>query len=277
MADQVERGSNIGSAAANPRAPQPNPKDPNLPQESTGPIAADSLAAESVRSGGAFAKNRDAQPMDVKGGSSALNTTDTSGAKVLEPAPSAQEREGDEKAKYPEGIGKPQFPGHHHHDGYVGGRSHDRAPDQSSGSVEYSTTDQDSLGGETGHTLGEQNRAHSAADQAPMAFGNFQAKETLKPKGNNLKEGDFPQTSTHIGDVGGPHDPGRVAEEKILSRNADTSAGGAGGARQYETNHGTRQDDGMKTEEAGNQHEMVGSTGQFDVLDSEEAHNQGLS
>jgi hypothetical protein len=34
---------------------------------------------------------------------------------------------------------------------------------------------------------------------------------------------------------------------------------------------------GLKTERAGNQHEMVGSTGQFDVLDSEEARDQGLS
>jgi len=112
-----------------------------------------------------------------------------------------------------------------------------------------------------------------AADQAPTAFGNFQPKGALKPEGNNLKEGDLPQTNTHTGDVGGPHDPGRVAEEKMLSRNADTSAGGAGGPR----GRGTGQYDGLKTERAGNQHEMAGSTGQFDVLDSEEARDQGLS
>lgn len=269
MADLSKRGPNIGSTAANPRAPQPNPKDPNLPQESTGPIAADSLAAESVRSGGAFAENHDAQPMGVKGSSSTLNTTDTSGAKVLKPAPSASEREDDEKVKYPEGAGKPQFPGHHNRDGYVGGPSRDRTTTQSSGSGEHSTG-QDSSGGETGNISGEGHRANSAADQAPTVFGNFQPKGALKPKGNNLNEGDLPQTDTHTGDVGGPHDPGRVAEEKMLSRNADTSAGGAGGPRQYETDRGTGQYDGLKTERAGNQHEMVGSTGQFDVLDSEE-------
>jgi len=186
--------------------------------------------------------------MGVKGSSSTLNTTDTSAAKVLKPAPSASEREGDEKAKYPEGAGKPQFPGPHNRDGYVGGPSRDRATVQSSGSGEYSTS-QDSSGRETGHTSDEEYRANSTADQAPTAFGNFQPKRPLKPKGNNLKEGDLPQTNTHTGDVGGPHDPGRVAEEKMLSRNADTSAGGARG---------------LKTERVGNQ---------FDVLDLEEARD----
>lgn len=201
--------------------------------------------------------------MGVKGSSS------TSGAKVLKPAPSASQREGDENAKYPEDAGKPQFPGHHNRDGYVGGPSRDRAAVQSSDSGEYSTG-QDSTGGETGHKLGEEHRANPGADQAPTAFGNFQRKGALKPKGNNLKEGDLPQTNTPSGDVGGPHDPSRVAEEKMLSRNADTSAGGAGGPRQYETDRGAGQYNGLKTERAGNQHEMVGSTGQFDVLDSEE-------
>jgi hypothetical protein len=214
--------------------------------------------------------------MGVKGSSSTLNTTDTSGAKVLKPAPSASQREGDEKAKYPEGAGKPQFPGHHNRDGYVGGPSRDRAAVQSSDSGEYSTS-QDSTGGETGRKLGEEHRASSAADQPPTAFGNFQRKGALKPKGNNLKEGDLPQTNTPTGDVGGPHDPSRVAEEKMLSRNADTSAGGAGGPRQYEMDRGVGQYNGLKTERADNQHEMVGSTGQFDVLDSEGARDQGLS
>jgi hypothetical protein len=269
MADMSQRGPNIGSTTANPRAPKPDPKDPNLPQESAGPIAADSLAAESVRSGGAFAENHDAQPMGVKGSSSTLNTTDTSAAKVLKPALSASQREGDEKAKYPEGAGKPQFPGHHNRDGYVGGPSRDRAAVQSSGSGEYSTG-QDPTSRETSHKSDDEHRANSAADQAPTAFGNFQPKGALKPKGNNLKEGDPLRTNTPTGDVSGPHDPGRVAEEKILSRNADTSAGGAGGPRQYETGRGAGQYDGLKTERAGNQHKMVGSTGQFDALDSEE-------
>jgi hypothetical protein len=198
--------------------------------------------------------------MGVKGSSSTLNTTDTSGAKVLEPAPSASEREGDEKVKYPEGAGKPQFPGPHDRDGYVGGPSRDRAAVQSSSSGEYSTS-QDSSGGGTGHSSGEEYRAHSVAEPAPTAFGHFLPKGALKPKGNNLKEGDLPEIKTDIGDVGGPHDPGRVAEEKMLIRDADASAGGAGGARQYETERGTGQYEGLKTERAGNQHKMVESTG----------------
>jgi hypothetical protein len=51
----------------------------------------------------------------------------------------------------------------------------------------------------------------------------------------------------------------------MLSRNANTSAGGSGGPRQYGTGRGTGQQDGLKTKRAGNQHQMVGSMGQFDV------------
>jgi hypothetical protein len=101
--------------------------------------------------------------MGVKGSSSTLNTTDTSATKVLKPAPSASEREGDEKAKYLEGAAKPQLPGPHNRDGYVGGPSRDRTAVQSSGSGEYSTG-QDSSGGETGHTSDEEYRANSVAD-----------------------------------------------------------------------------------------------------------------
>jgi hypothetical protein len=63
----------------------------------------------------------------------------------------------------------------------------------------------------------------------------------------------------------------------MLSRNADTSVRGAGGPRQYGTSRGAGQYDGLKTERTGDQHHMVGSTGQFDVLDSEEARDQSLS
>jgi hypothetical protein len=236
---------NIGSTAANPRAPQPNPKDSNLPQEPTGPVASDSLAAESLQSEGAFANNDNAQAMGVKGASSTLNNTDTSAAAELEPARDSSVREGDEKLKYPEGAGKATFPGHHSRDGYVGGPSADRT----STSGEYSTG-QASSTGEAGHTSGEDYRANAAVDTAPNAFGKFQAEGTFKPKGANLTEGGVPQTKTFTGDVGGPHDPGRVAEEKMLSANADTTAAGAGGQRQYETGR---------------------TTGEFDVLSEERA------
>lgn len=103
---------------------QPNPKHPNLPSEPAGPIASDSLAAESLSSGGAFANNENVHRMDVTG-SSTLNNADTSNATELPPAPDAARRDGNDKAKYPEGAGKPSFPGMHDEHGYVGGPSQD--------------------------------------------------------------------------------------------------------------------------------------------------------
>jgi len=250
---------NDGSTAANPRAPQVSQKDPNLQQEPTGAVASDSLAAESIQSGGAFGDNDNAQPMGVKGASSTLANTDTSGAITLQPAADSTEREAadrlDESSdikgpgglKYSEGVGQAQFSGQHNLDGYSGGPSADRAG-QTQSSGEYSTG-QSSSG--TAHTSGEDYRASSAVDSAPNAFGDFRTEGQLKPKGANLTEGGIPETKTFTGDVGGPHDPGRVAEQGFQAANADTA--GPGGARQYE---------------------LDGTTGQYDVLSSERAGDQ---
>lgn len=246
---------NTGSAAANPRPPQPNPIDPNLPHETTGPITSDSLAAESLSSGGAFANNENAHRIDVKGSSFTFNTVDTSNAAELPPAPDAARRDGDKKAKYPEGAGKPSFQGVHGEHGYVGGPSQDREAQKFTGSGEYATGQARSS---TGHSSGEQYRANAAADPAPTAFGNFQREGNLKPKGKNITEGDsIPSsnnndnnnTMTVPGDVGGPQDPGRVAERKMLSRDGDNSAGrNAGGPRQYGIERSTGEFDALSSE-----------------------------
>ncbi|KIX97277.1 uncharacterized protein Z520_06729 [Fonsecaea multimorphosa CBS 102226] len=121
------------SFTANPRAPKPDPN--NIPQEPTGPVASDSLAAESLKSQGAFSENSSAAPLGVRGDQSTLNNTDTSGATTLPPAETGTEREvrnalgagPDEKGaaglKYPDAVGKPQFDGAHSEQGFVGGPS----------------------------------------------------------------------------------------------------------------------------------------------------------
>lgn len=95
-------------------------------------MAPDSLAAESVRDGGAFSENRNG---GVSGGSSNLVNTKFSSATTLAPAPDAAEREakaawqetaddlrGPGGQKYPEGVGgQGEFPGSHNADGYSGG------------------------------------------------------------------------------------------------------------------------------------------------------------
>ncbi|OAP55927.1 hypothetical protein AYL99_10079 [Fonsecaea erecta] len=122
------------SFAANPRAPKPDPN--NIPHEPTGPVASDSLAAESLKNHGGFSENSSAAPLGVRGDQSTLNNTDTSGATALPAAATGTEREkrqalgagADEKGvaglKYPDAAGKPQFDGAHSDTGaYAGGQS----------------------------------------------------------------------------------------------------------------------------------------------------------
>jgi hypothetical protein len=137
------------STSANPRHPDNHPAsaDPSVPQETTGPIASDSLAAESLKSGGDFAAgDSSAVPLGVKGANSTLNTTDTSGATPLAPAADGTQREklnakglgSDEKGvagvKYPEGAGDVSFDGKHTAGGeYYGGPSGDKGSSAAAG------------------------------------------------------------------------------------------------------------------------------------------------
>jgi hypothetical protein len=129
--------------------------------------------------------------MGVKGAQSILNNMDMSGATELEPAADAAERdEGDEQVKYPEGVGKPTFPGVHSRQEYVGSPSGERAAQydgsQGRGQGAYVTCQASSSS--TGHTSGEDYRADAAVDTAPTVFGKFQREGDLKPKGKGLTE-----------------------------------------------------------------------------------------
>lgn len=127
-----QQGTPIGSSAQGIK----NTSDPeaylNPKKEGPGPVASDSLAAESARSGGAFSDNRNG---GLSGSSSNLVNTEFSSATTLAPAPDAAEREakaawqetsdelkGPGGQKYPEGAGgQGEFPGSHNADGYSGG------------------------------------------------------------------------------------------------------------------------------------------------------------
>ena len=273
---QIYSYPNNGSTAANPRAPQPNQKDPNLQQEPSGAVASDSVAAESLKSGGAFADNDNAEAMGVKGASSTLNNQDTSGATTLPPAADGSAREGGDSGEQYQ-AGQAQFSGSHNLDGYTGGPSADRAAqfeETGQRTGEYQTSQSASGQSPSGGTSGGDTMSGGTSDQsttvggtsdqgvtgssnsssvdtAPNAYGHFRTEGEMKPKGTNLTEGNIPETKTFTGDVGGPHDPGRLAEQSMQAANADTA--GSGGARQYQTG---------------------GNTGQFDVLNSERAGDQ---
>lgn len=65
-------------------------------RERAGPIASDSLAAESTLAGGLFSENRGSEPLGVKGASSNFANTDVSGARTLAPARDASQRDDDD-------------------------------------------------------------------------------------------------------------------------------------------------------------------------------------
>ena len=212
--------------------------------EGAGAVASDSLAAESTRSGGAFAENKNSEPLKQSGSNSTFNNTDTSGARKLDPAPDAAEREAKEAwqevpdeargpagQKYPEGAGNVNFAGSHNADGtYSGGSTGAQREVDGSG---YTPTG--IRGGAAPGTDDDTGNATSSADarQAPgyVASVVSEAAQTGKPKGKNITEGGFESDDTKNAsfttDIGAKDDPARAAEEQFQTT-AQTSAGGKG-------------------------------------------------
>ena len=261
------------SYAPNSQATGNPPSGDDIPQESTGPIAADSLAAESLKQDGDFAQG-DAVPSSVKGASSTFANTDTSGATALHPAPSGAVRErqdeaglgSDEKGaaglKYPDAAGLPTFSGTTTSQGYSGGPSSDRASDgyntqaagasdfgstalgssESTSEIKSSANTEEVPGSVTAapSTTGVRPFVDAAPNYTGRVSGAIQGEGYGKPKGQGLTEGDVPETKTFTGDVGGPNDPGRLAERGFEQANAASAEGVArdytqGGDNPYDT------------------------------------------
>ncbi|KAN0112742.1 hypothetical protein V8E51_005693 [Hyaloscypha variabilis] len=187
--------------------------DPNAPsiQESAGPVASDSLAAESTREGGGFSENRNSEPQGVAGANSTFANANTSGAHRLDPASDAEARlaqeDWEEERKL--GAGANSYPA------AAGGQSKGLAVENTEGSHQ--------TGGAT-----------SAAGTAP-SYVNSQFQDQAGPHGKNLTEGGFESNDSKNAsfnqEIGTKNDPGRLAEEKIFRANADT-AGDASMPRQ---------------------------------------------
>lgn len=227
----------------------------NPTREGAGPVASDSLAAESTRSGGAFSENRDSAPQSVSGSSSTFNNTDTSSATELAPAPDAAEREAKEAwqevpdevrgtagQKYPEGAGNVDFSGSHTADGYAGG---------SSGGSGYAPSGM--RGGAAPAGAEEDDNTSSKAEDAPgyVASVKSDPAQTGKPHGKSITEGGFDsddsKNASFGAEIGSKEDPGRAATEQFQT-SAQSSAGGKG-PRQGE----------------------VTADGQYDVLETEQS------
>lgn len=142
--------------------------------------------------------------------STTTNTTDTSGARELAPAPDAEAREAQEgwsesaSLNAGKGLGKEAGVGPTYN---------------TSGKETFSATRGNETGSSTGVTGGYAGAAESAQD--PGVF---------KPKGNNINEGGFPKDSQNASfnnaEIGSKDDPGRVAEQNFAQKNAKAPGDG---------------------------------------------------
>jgi hypothetical protein len=197
----------------NPTNCSPQVTDPKAPviQEAAGPVASDSLAAESTREGGGFSENRNSTPQSVKGANSTFANANTSGATRLDPASDAEARLAREDWEEERKLGQAatSYPA------AAGGQSKGLAVENTQGS--YQT------GG-----------ASSTAGTAP-SYVNSQFKDEAGPHGENLTEGGFEsndsKNASFSQEIGTKNDPGRLAEQKMQRANAD-AAGDAAMPRQ---------------------------------------------
>ncbi|TLD28064.1 hypothetical protein E2P81_ATG06410 [Venturia nashicola] len=154
-------------------------------EESTGEIINDSLAAESLRSGGQFADGHASISGQKAAGSTAANK-DTSGATTLGPAPDAEARLATEEW------------------GESASLNASKSLNETKG--EYKTV------GGTGsaHTVGTAPTAQSLAFRGD------------KPKGKNLTEGGFDSGASNASyaDIESGRNPSRLAELEFEKRNA---------------------------------------------------------
>lgn len=171
------------------------PSDNKTVTEGPGEILSDSLAADSLKSGGSFAGG-DAAASSQPAKSTTTNTTDTSGATVMAPAQSAAVR--DDGASLGSGSGA----------GYTSTST--SSGSGSTGSVNVKG-DPISLGGGSSHTS---SYASAASDNTA---------ENLKPKGANITEGGFDSSAPNASwttEIGTKKDPGRVAERQMEAGNS---------------------------------------------------------
>ncbi|OJJ49969.1 hypothetical protein ASPZODRAFT_58079 [Penicilliopsis zonata CBS 506.65] len=215
--------------------------------ESSGPVANDSLAAESSKSGGAFSQNRGAEPLGVSGNQSTFANQDTSGATTLSSAPDRTARpDPTRKQRYPEALGgQGEFPGTHlPESGYAGGSTQAKQgmgihageypASQKLQSSETSGGDGGAAASGSGYTqYHSEYNAGTAPNYITPATSNL---GNTKPKGNKLTEGGFPdepgKNVSFTSEIGSQQDPGRLAETKFQRMAQESGPYGTEAGRQ---------------------------------------------
>lgn len=192
-------------------------------QEKPGPFTNDSLAAESVKQGGAFAQNVDNAPLDVSSSSSTLNNMDTSGASTLHSSRDAASRDPDTQGRYPESLGgQGKFPGAHVPEtGYVGGSTSAKR-DLGIGKEAYPASQKLHEPGPTSPSVISSSHYGGAAPSYVEPIVHNPGDTT--PKGKNLREGGFDSNDRNNAswnqEIGSRKDSGRLAENKFQLMNS---------------------------------------------------------
>ena len=174
-------------------------------EEPSGPVPTDSLAAESVRKGGAFNENRGAEPTNLRG-------ADPSNATTLPSAPVGGLREDRERQeKYPEALGgQGNFPDAHlPESGYTGGPT---AAKQQLG-----------VGGQA---AASGSSAYNAGQAPSYTSDVTPGHQQQTPHGKNVHEGGFSsnpsKNASFNADIGSDQDPGRAALNRFQRTNAES-------------------------------------------------------
>ncbi|KAF2014779.1 hypothetical protein BU24DRAFT_221188 [Aaosphaeria arxii CBS 175.79] len=198
--------------------------------EAVGTVTSDSLAAESLKSAGAFGEgNPKAAASKQPSHSTTTNTTDTSSAREIPPAVDAEAREARDgwseaqQLSAGKGLGKESGVGPTYNT-TTGASTSATGGLPGTGSTGGSGFPNGGGGSVTGGYAG-------AADSARVP-GEFQ------PKGTNVQEGGFdagaPNALFNGAEPGSKDDPARLAQQKFQLSNSQAGADGAGAARQGE-------------------------------------------
>lgn len=201
-------------------------------------MTSDSLAAESLNSGGSFgAGNPKAATSKQPSKSTTTNTTNTSGATKLDAAVDAEAREAQQG--WNENV---QLNAGSHLGKEAGVGPTYNTNTSSTSNTSSSTTGSGGKGGQATSATGGVPSTSGAGDTgvpvAPTAAyaGSAIPPESQKPKGANLTEGGFeggePNASFNS-EIGSQDDPARLAEQKFARENAQSAAdAGTGAGRQ---------------------------------------------
>ncbi|KAL9132142.1 MAG: hypothetical protein Q9217_000076 [Psora testacea] len=270
-----------------------NTSDPerytNPIQEGAGPVASDSLAAESARSGGKFASNRGSEPLSVKGANSTLNNTDTSAAITLAPAPDAHSRaeasnESGREEKYPEGAGGQGDSAGSHAGGSSGGEGHEYRESRETSSDGGAAGADPGKTSSSGAGSGNASNGGSGGNSSSGSSGGDTTYNTSYGGGDHNKPGlsggnnaDVDAAPGYVAGVTQPFNQGKPKGKNITEEDFD-------GPTTQDAEIGSEQDPGRKAEgdfqrmtqsasgsTAPRQGAQSGEAGPYDVLKEEQS------